>query len=286
MKNSIKARRLLRGMLWHGQRVVNWLRNKLLYARDARVLNRQLFADVDELDEEKISDALTKMRESCISRGYDKEQQQNWDTHVYRLLFIEQWLAEILKTTTGNIKIIDLGVQSIASDYWRTKFPGVLWENTNYDLRFSWQTTPSSADLVLCTELVEHLSDPVNEQSFNEGFYKLGFIALLRESHKAIKPGGYLLLTTPNATSVYNLREMLRGKPPWFFIKHVREYTMNEVVELLKNTGFEVVRKRDIHCMTVMAYADYVPIFQLLLENGFPVEGRGDDLFVLARKPV
>jgi hypothetical protein len=64
----------------------------------------------------------------------------------------------------------------------------------------------------------------------------------------------------------------------------VREYTLPEVEELLKNAGFEITRKRDVHCMSAMAYSDYVPFFQLLLENGFPVEGRGDDLFVLARK--
>lgn len=79
MKNSIRMRRFLRGLLWRGQRMVNWLRNKFLYARDARVLNRQLFADVDQLDKGKISDALMKMRESCVSRGYDKEQQQKWN---------------------------------------------------------------------------------------------------------------------------------------------------------------------------------------------------------------
>lgn len=64
----------------------------------------------------------------------------------------------------------------------------------------------------------------------------------------------------------------------------MREYTILEVEELLKNAGFIVVRKRDIHCMSVMADQDYAPLFKLLLENGFPFEGRGDDLFILARK--
>ena len=55
---------------------------------------------------------------------------------------------------------------------------------------------------------------------------------------------------------------------------------------MLTGAGFEIVRQQDIHCMSVMAYSDYSPIFQLLLENGFPTNGRGDDLFILACKPA
>ncbi len=223
-----QSQRYLRAVLWRGQLVVNWLRTKLIYARDARALNRELFAVV-------------------------------------------------------NGKALDLGVEGVASDYWRFKFPQVHWENTDYDLRFPWKVPASSVDLIICTELVEHLSDQPNE-IFNEGFYKLGFIALLRESFKALKPGGYLFMTTPNAASVLHLKSVLQGDPPWFFIKHVREYTLSEVVTLSEQAGFEIVREQDVHCMSVMAYSDYSLVFQLLLENGFPTAGRGDDLFVLARK--
>lgn len=286
MKNSIRMRRFLRGLLWRGQRVVNWLRNKFLYARDARMLTRKLFADINELDEKEFSAARDKLREFCVTRGYESSVQEMWDTHTYRLMLTEKWLKDALASTPSDAKILDLGVKDVANDYWRYKFPHIYWENTDYDLRFQWKVATASFDVILCTELVEHLSDQVNVQSFNEGFYKLGFLALLRESYKALKPGGFLFITTPNAASVLHLKAVLQGTPPWFFIKHVREYTLPEVEELLKNAGFEIARKRDIHCMSVMAYADYVPIFQLLLENGFPVEGRGDDLFVLARKPV
>jgi len=284
--NTTLSHRFLRYLLWHAQRVTDWLRNKLIYARDARALTRQLFSNINLLNEQDVSDTSEKLLEYCLARGYDTEARKIWETHAYRLLLTEKWISDALSARAPQAKILDLGVKDVASEYWRFKFPQFQWENTDYDLRFPWKTTASSFDMILCTELVEHLSDQVNEQSFNEGFYKLGFMTLLGESFKALKPGGWLLITTPNAASVFHLKAVLRGDPPWFFIKHVREYTMPEVVELLKNAGFEIVRKQDIHCMTVMAYSDYTPIFQLLLENGFPTEGRGDDLFVLAHKPV
>ena len=274
----------MRAILWRGQRVVNWLRNKLIYARDARALTRKLFADIDQLDEADLKNTRAKIREFCLAREYDQETQELWNSHIYRLMLTEKWIAEIAGSLPEDAKAMDLGVEGIASDYWRFKFPHKQWENTDYDLRFPWQAAPSSVDLIVCTELVEHLSDQPNA-IFNEGFYKLGFGTLLRESYRALKPGGFLFLTTPNAASVWHVKEVLRAKPPWFFIKHVREYTLPEVAEMLTEAGLEIVRKQDIHCMSVMSYSDYSPIFQLLLENGFPTDGRGDDLFVVASKP-
>jgi SAM-dependent methyltransferase len=278
-----RSQRYLRAVLWRGQLVVNWLRTKLIYARDARALNRELFAVAYGLDEQEVIKTRAKLREFGMARGHDQETQGLWESHVYRLMLTQKWIAEILDSMPGKIKALDLGVEGIASDYWHFKFPQVQWENTDYDLRFPWKAPASSLDLIICTELVEHLSDQPNE-IFNEGFYKLGFIALLRESFKALKPGGYLFMTTPNAASILHLKAVLQGNPPWFFEKHVREYTLPEIIALLKQAGFEIVRQQDVHCMSVMTYPDYSPVFQLLLENGFPTAGRGDDLFVLAHK--
>ena len=280
-----KTLRLLRSILWRGQRIVNWLRNKLIYARDAREMNRALFADITQLDKSEVEKNIKKIRELSITRGYDKDIQDFWETHVYRIMLTEKWINEISQSLPEKAKAMDLGVESVTSDYWRLKFPNIQWSNTDWDLRNPWKTEAGTNDLIVCTELVEHLSDHVND-IFNEGFYKLGFIALLKESHQALKPGGYLFITTPNAASVLHIKLTLQGDPPWFFIKHVREYTMNEVIHQAKEAGFEIVRNKDVHCMSVMAYSDFSPIFQILLENGFATNGRGDDLFIVAKKPA
>lgn len=278
------TRRLLRSILWRGQRMVNWFRNKLIYARDARALNQALFADIAQFSEQEVNTTIAKIHEFCTKRGYDKDTLVAWNGHVYRVMLSEKWIAEVLDPISGDIRALDLGEESVTTDYWKYRFPKAQWENTDYDLRYAWKASASYADLIVCTELVEHLSDQPNV-IFNEGFYKLGFVALLRESFRVLKPGGILFITTPNAASILHIKATLQGDPPWFFIKHVREYTLPEVVELLTQAGFEIMRKRDVHCMSAMAYSDYSPIFQLLLENGFHTDGRGDDLFVLARKP-
>jgi SAM-dependent methyltransferase len=289
---KITPQRVLRAVLWRGQRVINWLRARSIYARDAQKLARALFADVSQLDEQEVNRALDRMHEFGEARGHNQEYQELWDTHVYRMILSEKWIADAMTSIPDDGRAMDLGAESLTSDYWRYKFPKVRWGNTENDLRLPWNSPASSVDLIVCTELIEHLSDPPNV-IFNEGFYKRGVVSVLQEGFKALKPGGYLFLTTPNAASLLHIKAVLQGDPPWFFNKHVREYTMPEVVALLQEAGFEIVRKHVIHCMSVrnvhhmtdLDYAEYSDIFLQLLENSYPVEGRGDDLFILARKP-
>jgi SAM-dependent methyltransferase len=279
------AQRFREVLLWRGQLMVNSLREKMAYAETAQNLAQRLVADTAWLDETSVSQTRQHLLSLCAQRGYDLPTQQMWLAHTHRLMLTEKWITESLRGFEGPVQALDLGVRDVASDYWQIKFPNVAWQNTDFNLRYPWKIAPGSFDLILCTELVEHLSDQHNEQSFNEGFYKLGFLALLRESFKALKPGGILLLTTPNAASLVHLRAVLNGTPPWFFIKHVREYTLPEIIELANRVGFTIIKKRAIHCMTDMNPSEYAFLFKILLENGYPVEDRGDDLFVMARKP-
>src|SRR6266498_2753499 len=141
-----RSQRYLRAVLWYGQLVVNWLRTKLIYARDARALNRELFAVAYGLDEQEVITTRAQIREFGVARGHDKEMQDLWETHIYRLMLTQKWIAEILDSLPGKIKALDLGVEGIASDYWRFKFPRVQWGNTDYDLRFPWNVPASSVD--------------------------------------------------------------------------------------------------------------------------------------------
>ena len=56
-----------------------------------------------------------------------------------------------------------------------------------------------------------------------------------------MKPGGALILTTPNIASLFRRLRLLLGKQPIYHY-HVREYTMKEVVSLLREVGFEIVK--------------------------------------------
>lgn len=88
-----------------------------------------------------------------------------------------------------------------------------------------------SFDVVLFCEVLEHLTnDP---------------LSALIEIRRVLKPGGRLILTTPNAASARNLLKIITGKNVHDrysaygpYGRHNREYTRNEVRDVLGTLGF------------------------------------------------
>jgi SAM-dependent methyltransferase len=91
----------------------------------------------------------------------------------------------------------------------------------------------ASFEVVVFCEMIEHLlMDPV---------------AALREIRRILKPGGLLLLTTPNVARLENVIRLAEGRniyDPYSgygpYGRHNREYTARELQRLLKFTGFDV----------------------------------------------
>jgi 2-polyprenyl-3-methyl-5-hydroxy-6-metoxy-1,4-benzoquinol methylase len=86
----------------------------------------------------------------------------------------------------------------------------------------------SNADCAVFTEVLEHLH-----------YYYAPLV--LSRINRALKPGGALILTTPNIASLFRRLRLLLGIQPIYHY-HVREYTMREVVSLLRGAGFEVIK--------------------------------------------
>ncbi|MGW7298293.1 methyltransferase domain-containing protein [Streptomyces sp. NPDC054829] len=99
-----------------------------------------------------------------------------------------------------------------------------------------------SADAVLFSEVVEHLVDPD---------------AALDEIRRVLRPGGHLMLSTPNLAAWYNRALLLAGVQPVFsevslraihgrpgkeVVGHLRLYTARALKEFVAASGFEVVR--------------------------------------------
>ncbi len=93
---------------------------------------------------------------------------------------------------------------------------------------------------VLCCELIEHLpGDPMH---------------MMAEINRILKPGGHLVLTTPNIVSLRAMSALLLGYHPGFFpayirpsgtgeevdARHNREYAPREIADLMADAGFEV----------------------------------------------
>jgi len=97
------------------------------------------------------------------------------------------------------------------------------------------------ADAVLFSEVVEHLVDPDSA---------------LEELRRVLRPGGHLMLSTPNLAAWYNRVLLLAGVQPVFsevslrgihgrpgreVVGHLRLYTARALREFIAASGFEVV---------------------------------------------
>lgn len=104
------------------------------------------------------------------------------------------------------------------------------------DPAFAW-TSLGEFDVIILAEVIEHLYTPPQR--------------ILRTLRSALKPGGHLVLQTPNAASLMKRFRILCGENPYEMIReelnhagHFREYTIEELRALACGAGFEVVRVR------------------------------------------
>ena len=93
------------------------------------------------------------------------------------------------------------------------------WDNTKLDIVSDIIDIPlpdKSIDAIMCTEVLEHIPNPV---------------AALNEFRRLLKPGGYLLITAPFASLTHfaPLSLCFRFKPFFFYEHH------------FKNLGFDIV---------------------------------------------
>lgn len=101
---------------------------------------------------------------------------------------------------------------------------------------------PQSADVILITEVIEHLKDPV---------------AALRNVVPIVKPGGRVVLTFPNGDSFLPFSILAERLTPYFkpargFLPHSHPYrtvqpidttfSKSEVYEMLRSSGLRVVK--------------------------------------------
>ena len=136
---------------------------------------------------------------------------------------------------------------------------------------------------VLCCELVEHLAeDPMH---------------MMSEINRILAPGGHLVLTTPNISSLRAIAAILEHYHPGFFpayirprrpgeepeARHNREYTPREAVHLLEDSGFEVILL-DTGPFRDKPEPEHEWVKHVLARYKVAENLRGDGIYVVGRK--
>jgi len=132
----------------------------------------------------------------------------------------------------GVMELASKAEKYIAIDKYDSPIAEDLKEKNN--IEFHQMNVPplkmedNSVDFVVTFQVIEHIND-------DEKFVK--------EIYRVLKPGGKLILTTPNIL-------MSLSRNPW----HIREYTPAEMVDILKTSFSELDMKGVVGSKKVMDY--------------------------------
>ncbi len=205
------------------------------------------------------------------------------DMHSARLL---DTLNIVRRVLPKGGRLLDFSAVGFFSHAVTELLPGVQQRNVmgvNYELDdYAERFGIAEHDMCLNTEVLEHLIfDPSR---------------MVHHINRMLRPGGHLLLSTPNAIAAGNAVRLMTGNPPtlWnqlnatsphYFDRHNRDWTPFEVSRLLEEHGFEVleVTTRDYYRDTRRVLALHPAMHQWILQqasHGY----HGDTQLVLACK--
>lgn len=169
-----------------------------------------------------------------------------------------RYILKKIRELAGNrkLKILDVGcypyhlgaaLESLGHEVWGISSTHEPIKNKKVAI-LNIETDPfpykdNAFDLVLCSEVVEHLPHSP--------------MPALREMYRVTKPGGHVLITTPNITRSINQGKMLLGRAPAYSIdaflanegkgnnlyhRHNREFTLRELTTLTKHAGWTITK--------------------------------------------
>lgn len=163
-----------------------------------------------------------------------------------------QWIASALKKIPANLTLLDAGagesqfkkycshLKYIAQDFAQYDGKGDTglqtgnWDNSKLDIVSDIAAIPlpdASVDAIMCTEVFEHIPDPV---------------AAVKEFKRLLKPGGYLLITAPFASITHFAPyHFASGLSRFWYEKHLPDnnFVIDEL--MLNGNYFEYIAQEN-----------------------------------------
>lgn len=222
-------------------------------------------------------------------KNIDSEGVAYLNQHWLRLVHTFQ-LLPILTDSNASL-VVEVGASSIYVDKLRACFPKANFkfggkpflrydDDDFFDVDLEKDQLPfddGSVDVMIALEVVEHFfNDPM---------------AFFAEVSRVLKPGGQLVMTTPNIASLRSLRSLLLHYPPYYYVKyapgkpvwatHRREFTIRDMAEFARAGGFaSEIRTFDAY-VNADKQSNLVEAFEQI---GFSLLDRGDTIFSVFTK--
>lgn len=220
-----------------------------------------------EEPKQDVEDVITELRR-VISARYQGRDRENHLNHAKRFALSLDWIPN----TDG--RLIELGSEAgIFTDLLK-KHRRFQLETTNFDFNLEKDPAPyptASYDGALLMEVMEHFAvDPM---------------FALAQINRILKLGGFLFLSTPNIACWRAIQSLIHYRSPYLFgiytrtgstDRHNREYTVEEIRQMVTAAGFKVERIEGINVYEASESVEPV--------GGIPSQNRGDTTFCLCRK--
>ena len=171
-----------------------------------------------------------------------------------------KWIEDTLKKIPEGLTILDAGageapfkkfcshLKYIAQDFGQYHGDGEIglqtgtWDNTKLDIVSDILSIPlpdNSVDAIMCTEVLEHIPDP---------------LGAIKEFGRLVKPGGYLILTAPFASLTHFAPyHFASGLSKYFYEKHLPGNGFEIRDMQLNGNFFEYVAQENRRIKTIAA---------------------------------